>query len=316
MAMRSQSGLKKTRSHRRTKTGWQRLVSVASTHKKINLAVWVSVAVFFLALFGWHRVWSTTSRMLPKSLAIQTGDSQLTQNLTQNIAKMIEKARQTNETRTHFLQRVQRLLASSDQIDEYGMRLGLDGVLQIHVLVHVPFVLLYTKGGESYVVSSAAHVIAKNVSKDNYVGLPVLSLPEAKLVWKSKALQKKTEPFTAPRLYTSTSSGRAGLLSLPWLIGQTKILYSLFPDLQCPCALSKVVWTEEAGFQVVLVFFETNNTNDVVWVLLGKDELVLKMKRMRTVLAQLAQKNLRPSEIDLDYTNKASLKIPEASVKP
>ncbi|MES2613833.1 MAG: hypothetical protein V4591_00285 [Bdellovibrionota bacterium] len=282
-----------------------RVLSIFLTALFFSILIWISV----------KKINSYSETFLPVSSSIEINNAQIYSLVNDDISKAIFNAQKNHEKRSHFLNRIHNILFSYDRIDQYWIRLGFDRKLQINATLQVPFLILETKGGDKYVVSSTSEVIAKNPDSYEYPGLYVLSTPEIKLTWKPKSLQQKNKlNFSNNVKLLSTNKD---IVNLPWLVNETKIIYTGFQELGLNYFLNKISWNSGTGFQLNLVEQKNSSLPGTsqanLNVLLGKENFVSKIKELKTILNDLNQKNLHPMEIDLDYIDKATFKVSNLS---
>lgn len=253
----------------------------------------ISIILTLIVSLSIKKINFYSEQMLPTSVNIEINNPKIYNSLSNDIYKAINNANKNHEKRSVLLNRIHKILQNNDQLDQYWIRLGLDRNLQINATLQVPLLILETKSLDKYVVSSTAKIIAKNPNTQDYPGLFYLSAPELKINWKqkNKAVFSSKEP-----------------LNFPWLINETKIIYSTFQSLQLNFLISKVLWNSSTGFQLKLTENTLTESNSFL-VTLGTDKLVSKITKLKTLLVSLSTKNLHPTEIDLDYTDKASFKV-------
>lgn len=278
-------------------------------------------AIFFIALLGTifivvgvNKIKTYSEKLLPNSIDIEINNPQVYNRVNEDISRALFYAQKNHERRSHFLNRINNILFSYDQIDQYWIRLGLDRNLQISATIQVPQTILETKGGDKFVISSTAKIIAKNPDMHDYPGLFYLSAPEIKLTWKPKSVQTKSKINNSN--YSKQYITNKSLVNLPWLVNQTKLIYTHFQELGLNFLITKVAWNNDSGFQFALTSPTPQIEGHIINVYAGKDNLVPKIEKLKTMINDIERKNLLPTEIDLDYTDKASFKVSSSTNNP
>lgn len=295
---------------------------------KLSYALSVFLLAFACIRVSTYFVEIYSEKILPSHVQIDTDNSQVTFELSQLIQKEIEKAKVKKESRSVFLENIKVILDSVDIIDQYWIRLGLDGKLQISAIMQIPIMLIEAKNNERYVISNNMKIIAKNPNINQYASLIKLEAPELKITWKpknyhSKNIKKSTDDHTADKKDFNTP------VNFIWLLSQTKFINSEILKLGTGYTLGKISWDSNSGFTLKITrnnqllnikpleksksdtntsITELQNT-DTLLALIGENNLKEKLDRLKTLLKDLGNKKIYPSKIDLDFTDKASFKI-------
>lgn len=272
-----------------------------------------------IIFIGINKVQSYSETLLPTSIDIEINNPQIYNMVNDDISKALFHAQKIHEKRSRFLNRINNILSSYDQIDQYWIRLGLDRKLEINATLQIPILILETKSGDKYVISSMSKIIAKNPDNSQYPGLYALLAPEIKINWKPKFTQQKYKDSLSGNNFKIFSTNKESV-NFPWLINQTRIIYSNYQELGLNFLLNKVIWNSTIGFQLILAEAKNNQLptttgsfGNTITVLLGKENIVPRIKELKTILDNLSKKNLLPTEIDLDYTDKASFKVSDSN---
>ena len=292
--------------------------------------VCIKAGVYFVEIYS--------EKILPTQIQIETDNKSVTNELYIEVHKEIEKSKHNNEKRSDFIARINALLSSTDLIDQYWIRLGLDGKLQINAIMQIPIMLIEAKNGERYVISNNMKIIAKNPLPNEYNSLLKLDAPELKIIWKSKNTNNKN------RKIKKTDSNNLSETNTPvnfiWLLTQTKFINSEMLKLGTGYSLSKISWDSNSGFTLKInrnnSLLNIKNTekatdkiktnlsnnsltekqdNDYLIALVGENNIKEKLERLKSILKELGNKNISPNKVDLDFTDKASFKIQGATSK-
>ncbi|APJ02457.1 hypothetical protein [Silvanigrella aquatica] len=303
---------------------------------KPRLTYILSICILCLSFIkiGTYFVGTYSEKILPTHIQIETDNKQITHILNTEIQQELDKAIKANEKRSEFIHRINSILASKDIIDQYWIRLGLDGKLQINAIMQIPIMLIEAKNGERYIISNNMKIIAKNPLPQDYASLLKLEAPELKINWKSKnsnIKNKKNNKIDSNNSYIETNSS----VNFPWLMSQTRFINSEMLKIGTGYSLAKIAWDSNSGFTLKInrnnqllsqKNTENNNTkllkntetikpqndkidSDFFLALLGENNINEKMERLKRILQELGNKNIYPNKIDLDFTDKASFKF-------
>lgn len=228
-----------------------------------------------------------------------------------------------------------------DIIDQYWIRIGLDGKLQVNAIMQIPMMLIESKNNERYVVSNSMKIIAKNPLPTEYPSLLKLEAPELKVNWKSKNTNIKNKKNKKTD-YNNNAYETNNTVNFPWLIKQTRIINSEMLNLGTGYSLVKISWDSNAGFTIkinrnIKLINDKNadkqdtkatnmeeslnpqnsaQENDNLIILLGEDLIKEKMDRLKSLLSELNHKNIYPNKVDLDFLDKATFKTQAQAPKP
>ncbi len=279
-----------------------------------------------------------SEKILPTQVQIETDNKAITNELYIEISKEIEKSRQNKEKRSDFIAKINSILSSTDLIDQYWIRLGLDGKLQINAIMQIPILLIEAKNGERYVISNNMKIIAKNPLPNEYTSLLKLDAPELKINWKSKNTNTKIKKNK--KLENNNLNETNTPVNFIWLLTQTKFINSEMLKLGKGYSLSKISWDSNTGFTLKInrnnsllnnkipdknaekpkTDSQNNSTlekqdSDYLIALVGENNIKDKLERLKIILKELGNKNILPNKVDLDFTDKASFKIQGATSK-
>lgn len=301
---------------------------------KLTYILSVFIIAYVCIKIGVYFVETYSEKILPNHIQIETDNKQMTKEIHLEINKELEKSKKYNEKRSDFMLKINSILSSMDLIDQYWIRLGLDGKLQINAIMQIPMMLIDAKNGERYVISNNMKVIAKNPVPNEYTSLLRLEAPELKMNWKSKNSNIKNKKNKKTD-YNNSSSNTNSPVNFPWLMTQTRFINSEMLKIGTGYSLSKISWDSNTGFILkinrnnqilksknneisndkIVNMNDQNRTqndrqeNDSLIALLGENHIKEKMNRLKGILQELSNKNIYPNKVDLDFTDKASFKI-------
>jgi hypothetical protein len=269
---------------------------------KIFYFIFIFLSVLSISITTFFLVKKYVEHILPNHIYINVENKDIENKINGKVIKILSSVKNKNISRSEFLAQVKDYLSSIDIIQDYWVRLGLDGRLIISATLHVPLVFLETKSGDTFLMSYNGTIIAKNVPKENYPGLFTIYLPDSKIFWQPKSLWLKNEKrASAPVLQTSSS------VNLIWLAGQVKSLREESLRLGADYALERMSWGPDKGFSILM------SKHDSEWpsfhVILGRDKIPEKMFKLRFLLDRLYLENMSPREIDLDFPDRASFRV-------
>ncbi len=300
----------------------------------------ICIISYICIKIGVYFVETYSEKILPTHIQIETDNKQITRDLYLEINKELEKAKKYNEKRSDFVAKINSILSSIDLIDQYWIRLGLDGKLQINAIMQIPVMFIEAKNGERYIISNNMKIIAKNPLSNEYTSLLKLEAPELKINWKSKNSNFKNKKNKKID-YNNSLSDTNSSVNFPWLMTQTRFINSEMLKIGTGYSLAKILWDSNSGFTLKinrnnLIVNQKNDEisnkktnyindqnkaqndrreNDNLIALLGENNIKEKMNRLKGILQELSNKNIYPNKVDLDFTDKASFKIQGQSPK-
>lgn len=260
----------------------------------------IKFCAYFLEIYS--------EQILPNEVQIKTDNQKMTRNIHIEVNKILSQSIKNNDGRTEFLSKVNKFLSSISSVDQFWIRLGLDGKLIIDAIMQIPVLLIETKNGDIYIISNNMQIISKNPPPADYKSLLKLEAPELKINWKVNS--------------NSLAFQVNNSINFLWLIKQTRLINSEMLKIGQGYSLTSVAWNSNTGFFLKIKknnlviyknLFETNNQNNSIYenlsVIIGENDIYEKMSRLKEMLKELSNKNIFPNKIDLDYTDKATFKI-------
>lgn len=268
-----------------------------------------SILFFFSVYLGIHKLKIYNDSILPKNVEINITNRVVSNKVSAGLNDLITVANQKKQTRSEFLKNVGNLLNSIEFINQYWIRLGLDRNLQIDAIMQIPVMILESKYGEKYLVSSTMNIIAKNPDQESFPGLFTLSVPQVKIEWKPKDLLFKNK-----NNFSYNIGNRS--VNFSWLTKQADIIHGQVQGLGPEYFFNKILWTSDGGFSLTILrkmvqksVAGTESGSDKNFVVfIGNNDVVNKMQKLKVLLENLNNKNIYPSEIDLNYIDRASFK--------
>jgi hypothetical protein len=270
---------------------------------KLVLIFVTSFIATLILFFGISKIFNYTQNLLPTTINISIRNENLCKKIKLEISKELILSKRKKDSRNYFLKKVNNILYSYDELDTYKIRLGLDQVLNISATPQIPIFLIEIKGGEKFIVSQSGNIIEKYSKNENYPNLFNIYAPEIKFNWIPKAQKLKTNSLNSPSIKMLSSNKIVPNFS--WLINQSKIIIYNLNLVEFNMTPHEIIWNNITGFKIR--FIKQNGDN--VYIHLGKTDLLNKLKKIPSLLKSISNKNLFPSEIDLDFIDKASLKI-------
>lgn len=309
--------------------------------QKPRLSYFLSIFIitFIVLKVFFYFVENYSETILPSHIQIHTDNKKITNQLYSEVNKELIRSKINNESRTSFLEKINNILNSQDIIDRYWIRLGLDGKLQINAVMQIPALVIESKYNERYVVSSNMHIISKAQNPNEFITLLRVFAPEMKITWLPKSAYLKTLKNKQTQVNAGQNPKITGPINFSWLFKQALKINSEILNLGKGYSLTKVSWTSDQGFvlninrnmQLIKITqvpkkieskkvnsLSDPNTKEIntFITLLGDDQITDKLKRLKILLDDLTVKNIFPSEVDLDFNDKATFKIhPSSSTK-
>ncbi|KAB8030875.1 hypothetical protein [Fluviispira multicolorata] len=300
----------------------------------------LSIVVIFLIVLkvSIYYVDIYSEKILPNHIQINTDNPKITSELYASINKELIKSIKNQEKRSHFLESVDNILNSLDIVDQYWIRLGLDGKLQINAIMEIPVMIIEAKNNERYIISNNMKIIFKNPPQNEYSSLLKIEAPEVKINWHSKNYYIKLKKNRSIS-NVSNSLETSGPVNFPWLIKQIRLINSEIQNVGSGYSLVKISWSSQSGFSLKinrniqmlknkklipqksetreLPSKDLTNTELIEFnALLGDGQIRDKMDRLKILLIDLSNKNIYPSEVDLDFSDKATFKILGSNPSP
>lgn len=280
-----------------------RASSYVVSHPRAALFVAVPASVFLLLASVKMFLSSYHEKILPASVDVYAADTRLAARIRTVTDSTIKEAKKLHQSRTQFLQSLSRSLEEVEGIDEFWLRLGFDKRLQITATQEVAVLLLETGGGDRYLIGHKLKVIAKNPQSIGEKQLLRVTVPELKMRggkqtvhWKGQ--NKFTRSIDAARFSAEN-------VSLPWLFRQAQTLQTALAKTNLHLGIDKVIWKTHTGFSLQM------NGEAPLQILLGEGELAKKIDKLSEVLADLKTRKISAEVIDLNYADKAIIKMSE-----
>lgn len=255
--------------------------------------------------------------VLPRSVVVNVANGGLRQKIRQIAEQEMSEAQRLHKKRTAFLLGLSKEIENIDAIDEFWIRLGFDKKLQVTATEQIPVLLLEAGSGERYLVGHKLRIIAKNPSEAAIGKILRISVPELKIhgntiVYKTSASNKFARTLSSTRLVAEN-------MNLPWLFRQTQLLQKHLEETDLHYGIEQVVWKNRTGFSLIIKGLESgahvsHETLNRINVTLGDLNLDKKVEKLAEVLSDLRSRKMVPESIDLNFTDKAIIKMSEQSV--
>lgn len=248
---------------------------------------------------AWHQA------RLPTSVEVQVNDSELRESISSLSRKRLEEARSKKRDRAWLLERLRADLAAQARIAQFWVRMNLSGKLQVNALPEIPFALLEAAGGEKLLVTREGKVLTKNLSQipshaSASSGLLVVELPELKFI--------------------TGDTGRAPSpnLNLAWVLRHAEeIARGLLGDRSSSFRLARLQWRAQSGF-LLSGALEAKGAGaapapQALSVQFADGPTAPQLERLQRILTHLRSRNLSPTNIDLNFKDKALIQLSGAA---
>ncbi len=271
-----------------------------------------SVVLLFVAIFSVNKLMLLSEKILPDTIIVSVSNSAIQTRVRQTMGTLLDSARQRKISRSSFMREAQQILEEDDTIESFWLRTGFDRKLQISIVSQIPVLVLETQGNERYLISHNAKVISKLSHDAPLNGLIHLTVSDLKITV-SKKLKDKISFKSARHDYSISS------LNMAWIIVQVKKIDSFVNPAVLSFSLEKLSWKSGTGFTLILkpvkIFpdptfdFAKDAAPKYLNVLVGENQISQKLLKLSEILKDLSQRQLIPESIDLNFQDKAIIKV-------
>jgi hypothetical protein len=297
-------------------------------------------AVFALATahFGRRVIAHYQENSIPESFVLVGASPVLKQQIAIETNRIFREARKQKYSRSKVMSQLNTLLDSFDEIDQYWVRVGLDKKAQISFTQQVPVMVLETHNNSRFLVGHKMRIMGKLALDAQTHRILRISLPETRLNGRLSASETSKEK-RARKPLRNESLG----MNIPWLFKNGDLVQKNLPTLKSDdLFFENLIFRPSAGFQIAFrravplppppplnldIKGEKLNgdkkqdlTNashapipHKLLVNLGEGNLSKKMQRLSEVLADLSSREIFPESIDLNFDDKALIKLTESS---
>ena len=268
--------------------------------------------VLAVGIFSVNKLVLLSEKILPETVIVSVSNSLIQTRVRQTMGTLLESARQRKISRSTFMREAQQILEEDDTIESFWLRTGFDRKLQISIVSQIPALVLETQGNERYLISHSAKVISKLSHDAPSNGLVHLTVSDLKINATKKSRDKNL--FKSTRYEYSISS-----LNMSWIIAQVKKIDSFVNPAVLNFSLEKLSWKTGTGFTLILkpIKIFPDPTFDLskdappkfLNVLVGENQISQKLLKLSEILKDLTQRQLIPESIDLNFQDKAIIKV-------
>lgn len=258
-------------------------------------------------------------QILPTSVDVSVANEKLRSEIKKRALAEIKVAEGRRPiSRTSFLLNLSKELENIDAIDEFWIRLGFDKKLQITATQQIPVLMLETGAGDRYLVGHKLRIIDKNPPENAFQKILRVTVPEIRL--KNERNVSRTAKNNRFARNISNSRFVAENINLPWLFREAQLLQSHLAQTELRYGIEKVVWKSQNGFSLLIKGVETrgpslqsSESSQRIHVTLGEQDLGKKVEKLAEVMLDLRSRKISPESIDLNYADKAIIKMSESN---
>jgi hypothetical protein len=287
-------------------------IGIAMRHRIATLGCFGTLVALWAIRGGLEALERHASQSLPRAVDVVAPTRALRESVLRTATDTLALSHKQKETREAFLAKLSARLAKIDAIDGYALRAGLDERLQVRVESQVPLFVLEGIGRERVLVGHRMRLLQRKVGADEHPHLLRISTPEIKV---SSAF-----PQLAADAHKETSNATGGTtqrrisaaaLNFAWLANQGSRIRALAQTQGEDWILQEIAWRASTGFSLDGRLVGEGGAQAVT-ILLGEDEIEKKMSKLPEVIGNLKDRGLAPATIDLDYGDKAIIRLSES----
>lgn len=285
--------------------------------KNPRVALATASALVILGLFFYceQKLVSFSNQRLPDSVALDVVNTDLRLRVRIFTEKALAEAHAKKLSRAEFIKKISSSLEDIDLVDDYWVRSGLDGRFQIRATTQIPILVLEGANNDRYLIGHRLKIMAKNFPETSYPGVLRIFAPELRI-----QANAPKQSLTPKNLHGKMlRNGAAATMNFSWLAGQGQRIRSAFIERRNGYTLEKMSWRFAQGFTLVLKGTETLATEPGVapktqslTVVLGEIDLPKKLEKLSNILEDLSSRQLMPENIDLNFHEKAIIKLSES----
>lgn len=278
---------------------WTAFLSLVANNSKAAHALWFSISFCAICLFTFFFTRSYTEKLLPKTVVVHSSNQKTAAQIEHNLIKLLHISYKNHDSRTTYLNEVNRVLSNNEMINHYLIRSGLDQKLQVFLTLQTPYLTLEDKGGAPFLVSRDLKIISKAVDPEILKNLPTLVLPEIKIdpITFDVATIKNNKRNSSIKETLLPSS-----FNLPWLASTSQTILENMYEIGFPFAVKRIFWRSNSGFSVLVAQGKV-----LVSIELGTHEIAKKMQRLKVLLDHPQIRSLKFTSIDLSFSDKATI---------
>jgi len=282
--------------------------NVATSHRRTTTLGVCALGVAIATHLGVGTLETRARMALPDTLSVEAPNRALKEQVERLAADTLARTRVTKGTREALLAQIGSRLDRIDAVDTYEVRAGLDRRMQIRVSSQVPLFVLEGQGKERVLVGHRMKILQRKLGAADYPHLLRISTPDFRV---SQALPRESSAGPTPgRAATSREFSGVTPLNFAWLANQGGRVREAVREQKMNVVLEEITWRSVSGF--VLDLKDADAGGRSLKILLGETDLEKKIARLPELLADLRTKNLAPAEVDLNYGDKALIRLSEA----
>ena len=295
--------------------GVRNIFRFAHKNPRATLGVVAAVCVVGLLWSAKQSLVKYADRKLPHTVVLDVVNTDLRIRVRNLTEKALSDARARNLSRAEFMRKIGSTLEDIDLIDDYWVRSGLDGRVQIRATTQIPILVLEGANNDRYLIGHRLKIMAKNFPDTGYPGVMRISAPELRIQNPSpkQSLANKGAHNRVLR------GGASATMNFSWLASQGQRIRSAFIERRNGYSLEKMSWRSAQGFALLLKGTETPATEagtapkaQLLNVVLGESDIPKKLEKLSNILEDLSSRQLMPENIDLNFHEKALIKLSES----
>jgi hypothetical protein len=268
-------------------------------HPKASLITSGIIAALCAIAFLISSVHTALNNRLPSKIDIHSTDDSISEKVNSITWKTLQDARFHNQNRAHFLSVLSTRLAAIENIDSFKIRLGLNKKLEIWPTAQSPAFVLEAAESQRVLVSTRMIPIARLGSQTEHASLPLVIAPEARVSQKLTGSKAKSSGgisvsgINLPRVYRYilTFNSKAEMLAAENFV------------------VTSFEWKQATGLSLSLSRSSGFPTQGTTKVVMGEYDLDSKMEKLLKVASHIAERNMTPENIDLNYPDRAIIRM-------
>lgn len=259
-----------------------------------------------------------SEKQLPNIINLDVSNSALRVQIRNIAEKELREARNHKLSRSEYMKKTISILDNMDAIDEFWVRSGLDGRIQIRATAQIPILILEVSNNDRYLIGHKHKIMAKNFPDLDYPSVLRITAPEMRLSNNYlKHSGTNNEMTHRPNRFSAFPK-----MNYTWLANQGQKIQTAFINRKIGYTIEKIGWKSSLGFSLFLKPLENslNSPENQIKlkplnVVMGEQELQKKMEKLSKILDDLSSKQLIPENIDLNFREKALIKFADSSNK-
>lgn len=313
-------------------------LAVFKDHPRVGTFALVAALSGAAVWLGAARLHAYAERRLPDAIKLDITHAELNARVRTTVEKTLAEARARKLTRPEFTRRLATALDDIDMVDEYWIRTGIDGRLRVRANTQVPILVLEAANGERYLIGHRLKIMAKNFSESAYPGVLRIWAPELRMQ-NARAKQTLVSKGQGPSARVIYRGNTPLAMNFSWLANQGQRIRGAVIENKVGFTLEKISWKSANGFVLTLKRIQPvvkapepdvdpasagkdkdkdKDATEVVVkpqimsVVLGETDLPRKVEKLAHILQDLNARQLVPENVDLNFQDKALIKLSES----